>query len=520
MDDDDSARPGSRSAPAILRNRHSPMRRLALAACAFVGTLASVGCNTARGLIPSSGRVIDAVGKQPIAGAVVRFDRTAECFGGFESIDRYKLQPREGVTDGEGRFRIWATPFFVPCIFPGWAFELTIVAPGYRPTIVRDIGIYGSRKISGRAGTFGLNPLRTRLELQEYRHIARRLAGEERKGRLLEHTVEAILAAHTGVAGSPGAFAQVEGASFVRVAVAHSGVITENFPGKGPLTVSRETILAQDASGLLYAWFPSGDPVDGTPIQLGPGVKLVGGSRDYSRFATSDHFFFPRNGRATIFNHSTENWSPRATRLGEARKMVELGGWLFSIEGERKAIATYDLDELRKPGDHQPNGDGPILDVLPGSDGIIECATAQAPSAIRLVVFGRTSHGRALYCCSDSNLPEMALRAVSLETGALDGEVVDCASGANVTFVATRGKGLQRVKIAQSGGRNWHWGAHVSAPVTLESSGGPSTFLSIATGTGLQYGGALVYAVSGDNTVYRFSQDLEPDAELTIDETR
>jgi hypothetical protein len=51
--------------------------------------------------------------------------------------------------------------------------------------------------------------------------------------------------------------------------------------------------------------------------------------------------------------------------------------------------------------------------------------------------------------------------------------------------------------------------------ITLANVGGPTGFVSIAAGTPEdERFQSVVYAVSGGDAVYRFSNDLEPDAEL------
>jgi hypothetical protein len=482
------------------------MRRIALGAIA--STLLLGGC-AVPALLPVSGRVVDSISKEPVPGAVVRYDRTASCFGGMESRVRYDLAPSEGVSDADGRFRIWPTAFFVPCLLPSWDFELTIVAPGYRPAYPRHREFPLSTKRRRLAGTFYLVPVRNRLELLEYRDVARHLAWRAKHGELLERTIASILTDEPHVTSSPGAFARVEGAHFVRIALAATGVVTENFPGIGTVSVARETILAQDKNGLLDAWFPNGDRVDGSPIKLPAYVRLVPGHNDYPRFATDTRIFFAANDRATIFNLFTDDWFSRPTRIGAPETMLTKGHWIFSLEGEH--LLTYDLERYinwlvprRKPGEPREVLDGPLED----SQGRLECAALLVVGGPRRVfAVGRGPHGRTLFFADETHGPKLQLKPIPIEQGELKGDVMSCAGGYGVGFLATR-DGLQSLEFFQSKGGNWR--ARLGTPVSLASSGGPSTFVSIAANQ------SVVYAVAGGDTVYRFSRELEPDAMITV----
>jgi hypothetical protein len=227
---------------------------------------------------------------------------------------------------------------------------------------------------------------------------------------------------------------------------------------------------------------------------------------------------------------------PRGSEFGGVREAARWGRWLVMLEAQGRAIAAYDLVRWsdsyppRQPGEPREIRPGPGLtvpEVLPGAEPPIECMTVVDGVHSGLAFIARTAGERGLYLLTHSpgqDTRTWKAERIDVLDGALSSEATACAGGQNVLYVALKDQGILRLDIGQyPTGRplDWRRGGKVMARGSLNGPAGPVNFTALAVAD-IDYAWEVLYAVAGDDAVYRFSGDLRPDQriELTLPPVR
>lgn len=493
-----------------------------------VALLSTITCTPLlRIQIPICGRVIDVHAKTGIQGAIVRLDRDAHCLPFPDT--HYYLDPLETKTNAEGQFTISNLSTKAPCLFPEWSDHLTILAPGYFPRRAFDTEAYTTTQQSVRSGTFELTPIKYQIERDSYGHLKTFVNSLEKnlsEGRQESGLTKAISAARTLPVKSltgPGIFTIHSGAEFNLVSVVVNAVSSSR----------QETIiLAQDrGSKFLHGWTPRGENVT-LPSSTNMGLTLVGGNHKTLLFpllTKNDRIYFPADRTASLANIGSEHWFSIPTQFGEVQAETHLGTYLLTLEANGNELAIYDLDRWydyfepkRQPGELREVLYGPriaLKDALPGAEPPIECmATVKGPP--NYTVFITQAAGeRAVFIAFPGNIKNSGMKAervASLPT-ALSGRVTACAGGKDAFYIALKDRGISRVQVQSKS--NLGLEMKMTEPTNLSGPSGPLTFLSLAVGDiapDLDYlpFWEAVYAVAGDDKLYRFSTDLRPDQRI------
>jgi hypothetical protein len=105
-----------------------------------------------------------------------------------------------------------------------------------------------------------------------------------------------------------------------------------------------------------------------------------------------------------------------------------------------------------------------------------------------------------------------------IPAGIVDGDVIACAASASSLYVSLRDRGIVRLSLARPEVDRLaqaRFGAMSRGVLEASSTSTSRMFLGLATG-GL-VGIDVLYAVAGDDAIYRFSASGEPDQRLELD---
>jgi hypothetical protein len=476
--------------------------------------------------MPIHGRVIDARTKTGIQGAIVRLDRDAHCLPFPDT--HYYLDPLETKTNAEGQFTLSDLSTTAPCLFPEWSDQLIILAPGYFPSHALDTKAYITTEQSVRSGTFELTAIQYRIELDSYDRLGTIMGFLEKnmpKNRRESALTKSLSAARNLSFKSltaPGVFAIQPGAHFDQVSVG------------GVYSGGQEIILAQDgASKSIHGWTPRGEKVS-LPSHITTGFTLVGGnhkSLSFPLLTKDDRIYFPADRTGSLANIGSEHWFSIPSQYGGVQAETLFGGYLLTLEAAGKELAIYDLERWydyfapkRKPGEPREVLPGPRLavgDVLSaGGEPPIECMATVKGATDYTVLIAHAAGERVAFVGFSGNFRSVGLKAehvVRSPTLRL-GQVTACAGGKDAFYVAMKDQGIRRVQI------QWRpklgLNMNMSEPVMLSGPGGPLTFVSLAVGDVTpddwirSASWEAVYAVAGDDKLYRFSADLRPDQRI------
>jgi hypothetical protein len=396
------------------------------------------------------GRVVDAESGAPVPGALLRLDAAVACRTN-QGVER-DAQPRRYLeSDGEGRFAFPAEEIKPACWSHELWGELRARAPGYAAVQERDL--FGRPAAEVSSGLIGL----------------RRLDG--RSG--------------TGV---PGRLASVAGASFQRLAWTREGLV-----------------LAEDRQGgRVHAWGPSGAPVE---LPLPDGLELVG---IYHR-PDRGYPLVGLGGRLFVTDEPSR-WLELRVAAGAIRGAVESQGQLVTLESDGRAIGIYDTRALSRPlrtVGLPAGGVRDLAEVVSGAEGRGECLAALPGPGRRPVLVVRVGGQRRLVTlrAPESRGSPAVWAVLPTGPGALPGEVVACGGGRHALYVLTRAGYL--FKVERPGGKDPSvWEA--TRWVHIAQGGGPVAVGAVAVGDPTLRPEA-VHVVTGDDTVYRFDEDLIPD---------
>ena len=510
-----------------------PVMTLRRAGMLFTTALAAwvqMGAGPVRIDTPVPGQVIDVDTKAPIEGAAVRLQHWAGC-PQFHVTKSHPKPPRETLTDADGRFTIGGGVTVAPCLWPGWSTRLDIVAPGYLTDGAHDDDFDEPALQSVRRGTFELDRVRYRVELEEYERLAKYPLGSS--GSKWAQALATARSMSVQPAGRLGVFASQPGAVFDRVATVKRGH-TRRLLNWSVITQDRNT-------GALYEWTTKGT-AEVIPA-LPDGATMLAGRPsvlDSEPFFVQPGAFYVRSDRPIPlrgYGTAPPTWFAVPAQFGGARAATRWGRWLVALEADSRAIAVYDLDRWsdsyvprRQPGEPREIRPGPgltLTEVLPGAELPIECMTTVYGTHSGLAFIARTAGERGLYLLTQS--PERdpqtwKAERIDVLDGVLSSEATACAGGQNVLYVALKDQGIFRLDIGQyPTGRplDWRRGGKVMARGSLKGPAGPVNFTALAVAD-IDDAWEVLYAVAGDDAVYRFSGDLRPDRriELTLPPVR
>lgn len=525
------ARPGRVSAGLVLarlaggRKYHGRVR---LARCLVVaGALAISACRPYRLEPPLDAQVIDRETGAPVAGATIRLDRTLYCLKFFRGLSVHPLKVREALTDRDGRFTMTRLSARGPCFSPALSEWLDIVAPGYLPATAHSTDLYESDDNPVRSSSFALERVRYRTELEVYARLQPRLGKETDS--LLKTAVDSARRAPFRTAGDPGVFAYVPRAAFDRIAVVTAGVHSDR--------ARRVAILVQDRrTGTFHAWTVRGDPVAPADPPA-PGFHLLPGEgyRKLPLVVRERRLYFPTDDSVLLSELTTPKWFPVAAQFGDVRTGTEWGGYFVTVEGAGRQIAFYDLERWReyvpprrKPGQPRVIRAGPrraLSDVLPGAAPPIECLVYNKQLARPALLFIAQAAGqRALFAVPYQSIGGRPLTVARVEAPprAFPDEVTACAVAGQTFYVASKRHGLRILRITQPSPHRFV--AEPRAPVVVTGPRGRLEFVSLAVAPvraeplrARREDWNALYAVAGDEAIYRFGLDLSLDQRIEME---
>lgn len=493
----------------------------------IVGTVVAIplllfACGILKVEVPVRGQVIDADTKKVVQGAAVRLDRSAHCPRGFHGSVTHKLATLETITDVDGRFSIGGRVTIPPCIyFPRWSVSLDIVAPGYfaESAYSTDLYITGERPV--QSGTFELHRMRYLIELDEYGYVAKGRPVEDAEsvwGKALS-TAERLPFQRVD---RPGVFVSQPGAVFDQIAVVKSAVFHR---------LLKWMVVTQDRNtGSVYGWTTKGTPVP-VPGPPASGASMLGGRRSigkgYPFFVHKDRIYFPEHRSVLPQSPWTQHWFPSASQFGGVRAADDFG-YVVTVEADGEELAAYSLErwsEWVAPGRKR---DGPrqilpgprlkVSEVLPGGRPPIECITSMKGARDNVVFIAHAADERALFVLPFGKIGqnEWVAERVQLPRGTLSAEVTACAAGrdSGSLYVALRDRGIMKLQVTRFQGWKSTW--KVRQTKTLLGPNGPLNFSSLAVGE-IDRFWHMLYAVAGDDKIYRFDADLRPDQRIEFD---
>jgi hypothetical protein len=211
---------------------------------------------------------------------------------------------------------------------------------------------------------------------------------------------------------------------------------------------------------------------------------------------------------------SSQNWARVATQRGALRALAaHRQGWV-GLEAGNTAITSYTVVEQSegKSRLRPVVSAGPPLvftQVLPEARAPIECLVTKRDDD-SVVILARTADGHALYVLPWWRMGRNEWRAdrTPIPAGILEGDVIACAASASSLYVSLRDRGIVRLSLARPDGD----------PLAQARFGARSRgvlFLGLATGS--LAGADVLYAVAGDDAIYRFSANGEPDQRLELE---
>jgi hypothetical protein len=501
----------------------------------LVIVLAALAVFPACGLISVvgvSGRVVDRETGQPIEGAVASLWRTARC-GSFHAYSRY-LPPAEARTDAAGRFSVGRgrTAATAGCLSTGWGRTLRILSPGHvAASFSQDdpwLKVDAANEFGLLKQPVALERVRYTLEArEEIEHFERmasdrplvpEMTGDPRPGPAWQEAIAQLGSARVRTLDKVGVFVRQPGAIFDQIAVVD--LLSDNRSRRRPVVLARDR-----RSGVVQGFTERGEPVS-VPLPA-PGFALVGAS---SRLAVpvleKDSFlYYPAelDLAAPLNGLSKQGWTRIATR-GGLRSVTALWNWWIVLEADGSAINPHTVAE--QPDRNAMSRLTPLLsqgprlsvaDVVPDGRPPIECVAPRNDND--LVIAARTAQGRGLFELSWAAMSKGQWRAepMKVASGALSSEILACAVGWTAVYVSLRDQGIIRLPFGERE-RDVLTRARfaaISRAVLEGSSTGTRDFTGLAAGT-RSHPGAL-YAVAGDDAIYRFSATGQPDQRVELD---
>jgi hypothetical protein len=464
------------------------------AAAAAIG-LASACAATLRETV--DGTVVDRETRTPIEGAVVRWDRTANCPGLFHGNTPHELPDVEARTDAAGRFALrrgLLRP--APCANVIWSESLRILAPGYRPYGIYDSGIRFQPDEPVRSGQFDLSRFRYRLEVERFRAVWTRVS--EASGHIWQAAVATALARPFVPAGPAGVFVSEPGARFDRVAVTRVDFGTHD--SRSPI------VLAQDSvTGQVRGWTARGEALS-LPWSGKERLDLVNGDRSTDPVLTTGSRLYWARGHEAV------------------REPLDSPLWLtFPVRGDRVRAAVNPATLLTWEGAdtvvrHEPavsrgRGSAPAVasrqpwtELLPHIASPVECMST----------IGRASGGVLVVVAQGSSwlVPNWRTHAatwqadrVPFPTEVAATPLVACAGGLDGLYVASRGGRIHALRLNRQPRQAATW--EVGVPFGPGAASGAPEIRAISVST-LDFAEVL-YVVTGGESVYRFSASGQPD---------
>jgi hypothetical protein len=497
----------------------------ALAVLPACGLIAVVGV---------SGRVVDRATGQPIEGAVASLWRTAHC-ASFHAYSR-RLPAAEARTDAVGRFSVGRgrTATTAPCLSTGWSRTLRILAPGYvaeafsqdDPWLKVDTGNdFGLLKqpVALERVRYALEA-RSEIESFKQMDVERPLPpgvwADPRPGPAWEEAIARLASARARPLDSVGVFVRQPGALFDQIVVVDLLRDDRSRP--------RGLVLARDRrTGTVRGFTERGEPVS-VPLPA-PGFSLVGAStrlavplleKDSSLYYPAElDFGAPLNGLVE------RGWTRVAIRGGIRAVVAHYFRWIV-LEADGSAITQYSVTERYEPSATSRSkillSEGSRLsaaDVVADSRSSIECLAQMMWSGDWVAIAARTAQGRAVFRLSWDKLEKGERWAGPIEGAAavpLDSEIVACAASGTAMYVSLRDHGIVHLPFSP---RKPDAQARPRFPATSravleKSSVGARDFTGLATGPASHPN--VVYAVAGDDAIYRFSATGEPDQRVEL----
>jgi hypothetical protein len=495
------------------------LARVVIVAAIFLlpgcGLIASIGV---------SGRVVDRETGQPIEGAVVSLQRTAHC-ASFHAYSRY-LPPAETRTDGAGRFSVGSgsTAATAGCLGWAWSRSLRVLAPGYLAELLEHDDPW--LKVDPRRQFDSLATAPVALERTRYALELRPLVAvpeppvpdDPRPGPMWEETLAAIRSAKARPLDSAGVFVRRPGAVFDQIVVVD--LLRDRYSRR------RAVVLARDRrTGSVHGWTAGGESIS-LPLPAPDGWSLVGASRRLGvpLLEKGSDLYFPGqlDWAEPLYGLGSRSWSRVATQRGAMRAIAaHRQGWV-GVEAAGSAITSYRVVEQAEGKTRlrltvAPETRLALGDVLPDAQPPIECL-ANGPGDDSLVMIARTSDGRGVFVLPWPKLARMEWRAdrERIPARLLEGEVSACAASPSSLYVSLRDRGIVRSSLFGREGEPLPQGVFLAnGRAVLDGSSGARDFVGLATGS--LSGGEVLYAVAGDDAVYRFSANGEPDRRLELE---
>lgn len=136
-----------------------------------------------------------------------------------------------------------------------------------------------------------------------------------------------------------------------------------------------------------------------------------------------------------------------------------------------------------------------------------------------IAFIARTGERRALYVLERSaerDPQKWKAQRIDIVNGGLPSGVIACAGAQNGLYVALKDRGILKLGVGQEytgRGTQRKLAARVRASGGLDGPAGPLTFSALAVGD-IQKHWEVLYAVAGDDAVYRFDSELRPDQRI------
>jgi len=207
--------------------------------------------------------------------------------------------------------------------------------------------------------------------------------------------------------------------------------------------------------------------------------------------------------------------------------MVAYGAMLVAVEDEGRELTTYQFGPPEhETGRLQVTADGrrSLAVVLPGAEAPINCITASNGQQTLLFVVPMAT-GRGLFLMPASTVTrgewQPAMR-LTPPAWLLDSDVTACTATQRHLYFAGKGRGLVQTSLtydnlARQRADIDRW--TFAAPRQLGVPGGPATFVALAAAERPDLWEVL-YAVAGDDAVYRFTGNGLPDQRIEMETPR
>lgn len=467
---------------------------------------------------PVRGQVIDAETKTPIPGTAVVFYQGADCPRLFHGVRNYPYPRLETQTDRDGRFQIGGGIKFVPyCPIPIWRESLEMLAPGYFVKIIsfNQIFTHGANPV--RAGVFEMDRIQYLIELEEYRRFSK--GRQEKEDKTLWGDVKKVSQRLPyRQLGKPGVFATKPGAIFDQI------VAIEAWSWDVP-RLSRWSVFTQDRStGSVYRWMRTGkpEPVHALPVL---GASMLGGhfykGTAYPFFTQENRIYYPYIREVNHSGHVEVDWLFGTSQFARIRLATDSGGYLITVEDRELVMYEWVTSRMGEP--HRPPALAPgrrvmVSDLLDGGQPPIECISGVMglDRQIYLALITHTADGRAMFILPFRWLSSKdgVARRIELPRGTLDTEVTACAGGFRSLYVALKGRGILKIDGYDEPGSKKL--TRVTRTPTIPGPDGPINFTSLVVAEFDPFW-QMLYAVAGDDKIYRFDANLRPDQRIEFD---